>query len=346
MERQQAFIDYYITHHCDHGPANKEQHIKEEHLNNVLDTCVKPFFPVTTVMVQHDRARPVRSTGPTDDWNPPWKDQHHGFTAVDVLEWFIQAASAGDLVQDLPKLIPPLLRIMDDPTVEYKLCGVTLLRKLIARLPATIIVQYGLDSVWMDSLFRCLSYMTDNRDFDLLNETYGCLMELILKTNPAASQKRDELLHKVLMDGIVVGLRFAGHKSNYVGLFLDVLVTLVVELDASIVPYINVCLDAIHQGTHGVDVQLNFKALILLQHVMQVAWPRVPFHGPSILEILVTVWLTRMDGTDPESQQLCQQAKDLFNKLQCYCQHQKQFEANIQALKAMNPDALVPLFNA
>ncbi|KAI8073911.1 hypothetical protein BC940DRAFT_289496 [Gongronella butleri] len=336
-----AWLDNYAASHCTHTPENDdlEHHMAEKHLEHLLDTLVKPLFPATSVSLRHGRVRHTNSKAatPLDDWQPAWKSASP--SPVDVLAWAVEKASPMALEHALPSVIPPLLRVLDDHDVDYKLRAVRILNTLIDKLPERVIRQYGLDNVWNESLFKCLMYMTDDRDLPLLEAAYACLLALICKTNAPQTQARADLLRKVLTDCIVRGLTYAGDKAPYLTIFVHVLDTLVIELGPAIVPYFKVCLDAVSHGTQSVRTRLNLDALALLKHLMEIAWPRVPAHASDILEILVKLWLRRQQ--EPGSDEVCEQTKQLYKMLHAI--GSKQLEIDVQALLEMDASTLSPL---
>lgn len=85
-----------------------------------------------------------------------------------------------------------------------------------------------------------MKYLSDDRDLPLLQSTYPCLIDLIAKTKSTGSKERCMLFDKMMTDGIILGLTYAGQKSPFLKIFLQTLDKLITELGALTIQYLKV----------------------------------------------------------------------------------------------------------
>jgi hypothetical protein len=95
------------------------------------------------------------------------------------------------------------------------------------------------------ALFKCLNYLTDARDLPLLQAAYPCLIDLIDKSKTTGSKERYVLYEKMLADGVVPGLTYAGNKSSFLLVLLEAIDKLTLELGTLLVRYLKVKMKAL-----------------------------------------------------------------------------------------------------
>lgn len=60
----------------------------------------------------------------------------------------------------LPRLIPLVLRVLDDFDVAYKTRAVILVHKMISALNVEVIARFGLDNVFIDVSYKKCPYLS------------------------------------------------------------------------------------------------------------------------------------------------------------------------------------------
>ncbi|KAI9308323.1 hypothetical protein BJ944DRAFT_246663 [Cunninghamella echinulata] len=339
-QSHQFFLDYYHSKYCQHNKSDDKllfsRHLITDHLDHIFDNIIKPTFPTQSQQLQKKKNFKIvkQYNDEPIQLKEEWKEMNHGFNTIDIIEWIIETCNTNQLESILSKLIPPVLRILDDYSIENKNRAVILVHNMISKLDSDVIIKFGLENVFIDALFYCLKYLSDDRDLPLLQSTYSCLIDLVAKTKPAGSKERCMLFDKMMTDGIILGLTYAGHKSSFLKVFLQTIDKLIPELGALTIQYLKVIIFAIDNGLQLLNIEINHLSLTLLEHTIQKAWPRIPFHGPTILKGLVTAWLNNCDKPDIESQELCNHIKTVYQSLYYLC-HEK-IEPDIQALLNYN----------
>ncbi|KAI8085031.1 uncharacterized protein BX664DRAFT_360823 [Halteromyces radiatus] len=330
MERKQNFLRYYTDHYCQHEIVTSDisSHIVDEHLDHVFDACIKPTFPIETLVLS---TRQSRTLGPEHDdlsFKQEWKQTEKGYNTVDVLYWIVDTTTTEDLEKILPKLIAPILRIVDDYDVTYKNHGVILLHGIVSKLDPMVITKFGLENVFIDALFKCLHYMTDTRDLALLTSAYSCLIDLIDKTKIVKTKERLLLFEKILTDGVVPGLRYAGDKSTFLLVLLPVIDRLAKELETLLVRYLKVVVLGTCNGLKSIKTEVNLVALEALKHVIEKTWLRIPLYGATILQALATLWMNNCKKQEnSDSQEICHRTKIIYRLLYSICQGQLEIDA-------------------
>ncbi|CAO3638466.1 unnamed protein product [Cunninghamella blakesleeana] len=304
---------------------------KDAEIKNLKLKFIKPAFPAQSQQLQKKNFKIVKQyNNEPIQLNEEWKEIKHGFNTVDIIELLIEACNENQLESILSKLIPPVLRIIDDYSVENKERGIALVHKIVIKLDSDAIIKFGLENVFIDVLFHCLKYLSDDRDLSLLQTAYPCLIDLIRKTKSTGSKERCMLFDKMTTDGIILGLTYAGQKPPFLKIFLQALDKIITELGALTIQYLKVVIAAIDNGLQILNIEINHISLSLLEHLIQVAWPRIPFHGPMILKGLVTAWLNNCNKQDDKNQELCKHVKVLYQLLYSLCQDK--IEPDVQAL--------------
>lgn len=121
----------------------------QEALPRLMDTCLGPLFKKPSPKrPQEGRARaPVKTLfdAPPEEQlsadDQPWKTRE----TMDILSWCVETVDVKSAVEHQHRFYPPLLTLLGDFDVEYKMKGIPLLRKfLLNRLPPKAFSQTGL----------------------------------------------------------------------------------------------------------------------------------------------------------------------------------------------------------
>ncbi|KAI8343536.1 hypothetical protein BC941DRAFT_411659 [Chlamydoabsidia padenii] len=329
MGQQEDFVEYYTIQYCHHKIDNSDlsKHLATEHMDDIFTRFIKPTFPGYNqdLLLQRRQAQRKQTHNNIDNdlLEHKWKTVKDGFDTVGVMEWIVDTCSANELETVLPKLTPLVLRVLDDFDVGYKTRAVIMVHSMISSLDIEVITRFGLDNVFIDALFKCLNYLSDTRDLSLLNAAYSCLTDVIGKSKPAGSKERYRLYERMMTDGVVPGLTYAGDKSPFLLVLLKAIDTLALELGTLLVRYLKLVIFGISNGLCNANKDVNQIALDTLKHVIQKTSPRIPAYGGVILRALVTLWLNHCDNQDDASSQtICKKTKAMYQLLCYVCQGQ------------------------
>jgi hypothetical protein len=173
-------------------------------LNSLLLNTIKPLFSHTPHPHIPPSARKTAYPQPSTKWTAldftdpstkPWK--YSSVWAVPALHWLIaqyRLLDFQDLEVHFPLLVPPILNLIDDEAIAFKIQGCQLLLNLLLQLsnaeafaPGTfpgkaLLRKMGLDDVFFDALISCTTHLPtltlDAESAGLLQKTYATLLAL------------------------------------------------------------------------------------------------------------------------------------------------------------------------
>ena len=139
---------------------------------------------------------------------------------------------------------------MDDYEVDYKIRGVYILHRIIKKIPVDDDPTLRrVDNVFIDTLFNCLTYLSNESHIPLLEASYPCLMDLISETKAAGSKQRAELFEKIMVNGILLGLQYGQSTSTVRQVLFEQLPQIYTEMNILGVQYLKVCMIHVY-NTH------------------------------------------------------------------------------------------------
>ena len=140
-----------------------------------------------------------------------------------------------------PLLVPPILALIDDSSIGYKILGCSSLLLFLASVPPIILGRTGLGKIFEDALMPCLMYLptlTEEADsVALLEQAYPALVRLACVRFPDDEQRRlrSNGLDRVLQYGILKGYAHAGEHVK----IAEVLMRNVFELSQMLGIYVS-----------------------------------------------------------------------------------------------------------
>jgi hypothetical protein len=173
-------------------------------LKTILRTRIKTLFTPTPNVHITSSGRKHLYSQPDPKWAPhnlgdhtetPWK--HESVWAVPVLEWVLnqyRTIEFKDFEEHIPLLVPPILTLIDDTSISFKIQGCRLLLQMLlhlsnaeghspAPLPAKeLLRKTGLDDVFFEALMSCTLYLPtltpEPESAVLLRKSYAALLAL------------------------------------------------------------------------------------------------------------------------------------------------------------------------
>ncbi|KAG1293831.1 hypothetical protein G6F66_005749 [Rhizopus arrhizus] len=267
-----------------------------------------------------------------------WKKDHY----VYIVRWIIEEAKPTTLEDDLYLLIPPVLIILDDFDIQYKTIGVGMVHTMITRMSPSCIIKSHLDNVFLESLFSCLSYLTQERDVPLLAATYPCLLDLIACTKKQGPSQC-ALYERVLIDGIATGLLHAGEKIQFLPILLEPIPALFDGLGVVGVQYLKMIIPPLCESVSRPASNPKMKKISVLaanglRTVMKVCWPRIYAYEGVIFRSLAKAWSFYYEKQDTDMLALLKQVYRVF---EAACQGKER--ADKEALLKYKPSVFGPL---
>ena len=145
-----------------------------------------------------------------------------------------------------PLIAPPLLALLDDSSLEYKIKGCNSLLILLEKCPPALLERTGLGEVFEDAVMPCLSHLPtlteEAESLRVLGAAYPVLIQLALVRFPDDRKHaaRIKALDRVLRNGIVKGYAHAGEHVKIAELFVHHITRLVEEMGIEFVRHLKV----------------------------------------------------------------------------------------------------------
>lgn len=144
-----------------------------------------------------------------------------------------------------PLLIPPLLALIDDSTIRFKVRGCEFLTLFLKTVPSPLLQRTGLGEVFQNALMPCLLCLPslvgeENESIEILEAAYVAVILLNQVQFPGRGKNRTQRmisLEKVLTDGIFKGYAHAGENVKIAELLIQKIISLVKELGIEVVKY-------------------------------------------------------------------------------------------------------------
>lgn len=221
-----------------------------------------------------------------------------------------------------PLLVPPLLALIDDSTILFKVRGCEYLALFLKKVPARLLQRTGLGEVFQNALMPCLLYLpslvVENESIGILESAYVALILLHQVQFPGEKNRPQRMnsLEKVLTDGIFKGYAHAGENVRIAELLVHKMISLIRELGIEVVKYSKVLpchhspldisngplkhifplLSGILSGPFATAYPPLLQAsLQAIEVLVVIIWPRVKYHRSNLLEGLATCWLSIED---------------------------------------------------
>ena len=154
-----------------------------------------------------------------------------------------------------PLIIPPLLALIDDTSMQYKVKGCNLLAMFLQRCPSLLLERTGLGEIFENAVLPCLlslpSLTEEAESLEMLKAAYPALMSLALLRFPGGEYQAAKVkaLDKILRDGVLKGYAQAGEHVRIGTLLVNEMTILVKELDIESVKHLKVRSERLWTGS-------------------------------------------------------------------------------------------------
>ena len=157
-----------------------------------------------------------------------------------------QKLQESSLEANWPLVIPPLLTLLDDTSVAYKVKGCDSLRTLLQVCSASLLERTGLGDVFEDAVMPCLLYLPslteEAESLQMLTAAYPALISLALARFPDEKNHaaRMKALDNILRQGVLKGYAHAGEHVKITELLVNQAVDQVSEMGVESVKHLKV----------------------------------------------------------------------------------------------------------
>jgi tRNA nucleotidyltransferase (CCA-adding enzyme) len=277
--------------------------------SHFLKLTIPPFFPQT------------KSTNTLEQLKerPPWKDPHNAFVQ-DLLGWCIMALDRKAIEQNWHLLVPPILKMLDDPAEESKAKGCQHLASLLLSLhldkekSTTFLARTGYHDLVASTLFPLFTHIPtltpEPASLTLFNAVYDPLINLSALC--ASDPSRIKFLDRTMREGVLAPLSHFPTPSTYPHLASSIFsatCTITTHLGIETVKHLPSLVPLV-TGVMQDPFVLAHKGLALavvkvLQALVQNCWPRMAAHrGAVVLGLCVLRGrvVEEMSGTGGEEE--------------------------------------------
>lgn len=250
-----------------------EDSVKPEKIPNLLHALlqerVKPLFARSKnpAITQQGRKAieplPIDTTAHSDIdiESKPWK--YRDMYIVTVFLWVLKHLDvssknlshpmstlkmykATSIEANWPLIIPPLLALIDDSSIQYKTKGCTCLIIFLQSCRSPLLERTGLGQVFEDTVMPCLLYLPslteEAESLQLLNAAYPALISLA-RVRFADEKQRDAVLKaldRILRHGVLKGYGHAGEHVKIAELLVNQMLELYDEMGIASVRHLKV----------------------------------------------------------------------------------------------------------
>ena len=291
-------------------PKGNDILIKDLLLNHIKPHFIKSTNPSLTSQARKAISPLPGPSAPSDfeSANKPWKFQSPHI--VTIFRWILTQLDASLVEAHWPLIIPPLLTILDDVSVTYKIKGCELLLLLLNVAPAALLRRSGLGEIFHNTLMPYLLYLPtltpEEESVPLLNAAYTALISLTLARypTPSSAASKTKSLDAVFRYGILKGHAHAGENVRIAEVLMKKTTDLISAMGIYCVkhlkdlfPLITGILTAPFATAYPPLLEV---ALQTLRAIIVNGWPRMAFHRGEILEGLLVCWY-RIEEEEPNS---------------------------------------------
>ncbi|KAL8682098.1 MAG: hypothetical protein Q9186_001803 [Xanthomendoza sp. 1 TL-2023] len=282
-------------------------------LTNLLLDNIKPFFLKSKSSLLTPQARkaiaPLPGPAAPSDFesgSKPWKFESPHI--VTVFQWTLSQLEAELIEKQWPLIIPPLLTILDDVSIAYKIRGCELLDILLKVTSSSLLERSGLGEIFHNTLLPYLLYLPtltpEEESLPLLNATYNTLITLTISRFPPSSPsstnpKRIKTLSAIFRYGILKSYTHIGENVRVSELLMRKSADLVSAMGIHSVKHLKDILPVVTSTLTSpfatASPTLLMAAVGCLKAVIVNGWPRVRAHRGEILEGLVGCWVRIAD---------------------------------------------------
>ena len=145
-----------------------------------------------------------------------------------------------------PRVIPPLLALIDDTSIKYKVKGCNCLTMFLQQCPSLLLERTGLGEIFENAVMPCLmclpSLTEEAESLQLLRAAYPSLIALAFVRFPDEKHQAAKVkaLDRILRNGLLRGYAQAGEHVRIGKLLVNEMAIVVKELGIDSVKHLKV----------------------------------------------------------------------------------------------------------
>jgi len=297
-------------------------------LEEVFAVQIKPVFqsaphPLLNTNTGRKLVRPAGGPVGSHDMyeGQVWKSYPRISSAV---LWCVQRIPADAYERLWYLVIPPVMTMLDDYEIKYKLEAVTIVRALLESAPPELLRRTGVADLLFDSLKRSLTLLHSPETPAMIRSAMPTAVDLILRTAEDGSELRFARLCELLGDCIIGSVWMYGYQdAEAIEASAEVIPVLVNALGIGAARYLKALIpQLVHPLEPNPDKPLR-RALQLasmraLLCVIQQCAERMYRWKGTVLAAVIKCWVTMADvgDNDSESNELRKYIKEVCAELE------------------------------
>lgn len=247
----------------------------------------------------------------------PWKCDPYVFP---VLHWVLASLTPSSVESNWPLLVPPILAIIDDHEIKFKVQGCKFLQTLLEKTSPNLLKRTGLAGVFDEAVFPGLSYLPKltpiEESVQMLDAAYPCLVQLIRTRYPVESRDQDpetwdakvKAITKLIRHGVFNGMMLAGEYPPIATCLITHLSALISEEGIDSVRHLKEDIPLL-SNILGDPFALAHPPLLLAatsatQSAILNGWPRMDGWKAEILKGVCFLWVRIMEESRDKEEEI------------------------------------------
>jgi hypothetical protein len=201
---------------------------------------------------------------------------------------------------------PPLLTLAEDTETSYRIKGLRILERFLAKCPNAILHSTGLGAIVQETIFPSLMFLPSmtpqEESINILEPAYQALFALIASNPDPKSPERRQLSDDIMRRGILVGFHHASDYPLVVSTLMAKAAILIQHMGVFAAKHIQ-CLLAMFSAAMTdpfahMHSQTIKSSAVALEALVTNCWPRMLDVGnkQETIRTIVTCWLNCHDA--------------------------------------------------
>ncbi|KEY66581.1 hypothetical protein S7711_01875 [Stachybotrys chartarum IBT 7711] len=317
-------------------------HLTQEMLSDfvtdtVLQGYLRPLFAKASSSKVTASGRPAQFPDNAASRNQmseaaPWKKaERGGYQAVASFHWAVKTSSEALISSQWPLFTPPLFTVAEDADTSYRRRGLETLSIFIDKFSNQKLQTTGIGNIIQEVVFPTLMFLPsitpESESTSLLRPAYRALLTLAKSEPDRNNPTRQQLLHKLLREGVFAGFHHASEFPLVVQTLMEHAADIIGQLGLAAVKHLQHLWDIFSAILTDPFVftrpQVVIVSIAALKATLESCWPRMldPAHAERVTSIVAICWLNLHDQdsvsslSGDEKEQITYQLKELCEGL-------------------------------
>ncbi|KAI0079759.1 hypothetical protein K474DRAFT_566633 [Panus rudis PR-1116 ss-1] len=295
------------------------QRVLLSHVKPIFQTNLHPGLnPTTARKLQKPLGGPLSQQDFYEDQS--WKLYPAIFS---VLRWCVRQINK-EAFNDLWHLIvPPMMILLDDYDVKYKLQGISLASEFLEAVPAELLHRTGVDDLLFSSLKTSMTFLHNPSTPIIIRRAVPTWLTLVELTAAPGSVERFNQLCSLLGESIIGSIwLYASNDPETIEATLDVLPAIVFCLDIGVTRYLKAIIPQLLHllsppRDHDIPLRMQKASLQSLNVIVRVSFMRMHRWGGVILDDMARLWIRLTENQNQPGGNQASMKDDILNVVRC-----------------------------